>query len=135
MVIYIANIDKFSNALSLIWGALWNYKYKFAITLVLGFLAGLFGGVGIGALIPLFAIVTNNKTLEVDFITKIIQRFFSIIHVEYNIFFILAFIIVVFILKALITYFAFYFNQKLNTGYEKQLRTELFEATLRADWP
>ena len=135
MVIHIANVDKFSSALNLIRGALWNYKYKFALTLVMGFLAGLFGGVGIGALIPLFAIVTNNKTLEIDFITKIIQKFFSIIHVEYNIFFILAFIIVVFILKALITYFAFYFNQKLNTGYEKQLRTELFEATLRADWP
>ena len=135
MVIHIANIDKFSNAVNLIRGALWNYKYKLAFTLALGFLAGLFGGIGIGALIPLFAIVTNNKTVEIDFITKTIQRFFSIIHVEYNIFFILAFIIAVFILKALITYFTFYFTQKLHTSYEKQLRTELFEATIKADWP
>src|SRR3989344_6065751 len=135
MVIHIANIDKFSNAVNLIRGALWNYKYKLAFTLALGFLAGLFGGIGIGALIPLFAIVTNNKTVEIDFITKTIQRFFSIIHVEYNIFFILAFIIAVFILKALITYFTFYFTQKLHTGYEKQLRTELFKATIKADWP
>lgn len=135
MVIQIANIDKFSNAVNLIRGALWNYKYKFAFTLALGFLAGLFGGVGIGALIPLFAIVTNNRTAETDFITKTIQKLFSIIHVEYNIFFILAFIIAVFVLKALITYFTFYFTQKLHTGYEKQLRTELFEATIKADWP
>lgn len=135
MVIQIANIDKFSNAVNLIRSALWNYKYKFAFTLALGFLAGLFGGVGIGALIPLFAIVTNNGTAETDFITQTIQRLFSIIHVEYNIFFILAFIIAVFIVKALITYFTFYFTQKLHTGYEKQLRTELFEATIKADWP
>src|SRR3990167_3206317 len=130
MVIHIANVDKFSSALNLIRGALWNYKYKFALTLVIGFLAGLFGGVGIGALIPLFAIVTNNKTVETDFISRIIERFFNILHIEYNIFFILAFMVLVFIMKALITYFAFYFNQKLSASYEQRLRTDLFKATI-----
>ena len=79
--------------------------------------------------------VTNNKTVETDFISNIIERFFNILHIEYNIFFILAFMILVFIMKAMITYFTFYFNQKLSTSYEKRLRTELFGATVNADWP
>src|SRR3989344_4305593 len=135
MVVHITNIDKFSHAIGLIKDSFWNYRFKFALTIVLGFLAGLFGGVGIGALIPLFAMVTNNKTVETDFISRIIERFFNILHIEYNIFFILAFMVLVFIMKALITYFAFYFNQKLSASYEKRLRTDLFKATINADWP
>lgn len=131
----IVNIDKLSYAIGLIKDSFWNYRFKFILMVILGFISGLFGGIGIGALIPLFSIVTDKKGAETDTISKIIEKFFSILHIQYNVFFIIAFIILVFVLKAIITYFTYYTNQKIASDYEKQTRSKLFEMTIKADWP
>lgn len=131
----IINTDKLSFAIGLIKDSFWNYRLKFSLMVVLGTVAGLFGGIGIGALIPLFSIVTDKKNAETDTISKIIEKFFSVLHIEYNVFFLLAFIILVFVLKAIVTYFTYYTNQKVAADYEKQTRNELFEMTIKADWP
>ncbi len=131
----IVNTDKLSYAIGLIKDSFWNYRFKFVSMVILGFTSGLFGGIGIGALIPLFSIVTNQKSAETDTISKIIEKFFSVLHLHYNVFFLIIFIILVFILKALVTYFTYYTNQKIASDYEKRTRSELFEMTIKADWP
>ncbi len=131
----IVNTDKISYAIGLIKDSFWNYRFKFVLTVILGFISGLFGGIGIGALIPLFSIITSKKNSETDIVSKIIQKFFSIFHLPYNVFVLLAFIVLLFILKAIVTYFTYYTNQKIASDYEKETRSELFEATIKADWP
>ena len=131
----IINIDKLSSAAGLIKTAFWGYRFKFFWMLALGFAAGVFGGIGIGAIVPLFSFVTNEKNAELDFISKIIESVFSFAHIEYNLFFLLAFVVIVFILKALVIYLSFHINQKTSSDYEKNVRSELFQKTLKADWP
>ena len=58
----IVNTDKFSYALQLLKAAFWSYRSKFLLMLGLGLAAGIFGGVGIGAIIPLFSFLTKCHT-------------------------------------------------------------------------
>lgn len=129
------NTDKLFYALGLIKNSFWNYRFKFVLMVILGFVSGLFGGIGIGALIPLFSLLTKEKTAETDLISKIIEKFFAFAHIEYNVFFLIAFIFLVFVLKAIVIYFTYHMNHKISTNYEKDARSELFKKTLKADWP
>lgn len=129
------NTDKFFHAVRLIKDAFGEYGSKFIIMLFLGLLAGVFGGIGIGAIIPLFSFVTKGQNAETDIVSKTIEKFFSFAHLPYNLALLLAFMIAVFLLKAGITYLAFHTNQKLATDYEKLSRSQLFQKTLKADWP
>lgn len=102
---------------------------------ILGFISGLFGGIGIGALIPLFSFLTKEKNSEIDLVSKIIEKAFSFVHIEYSLFPLVVFIVLIFTLKALVIYLTHYLNQKISTNYEKDARSELFKKTLKADWP
>lgn len=130
----IININKVSSAIRLIKSAFWDYRFKFIFMILLGFSAGLFGGIGIGAIIPIFSFIIDDQNIEIDFISKIIQKLFSFLHIEYNLFFLLSFVILLFVLKALVTYFAHHMNERIAADYEKQIRGDLFEKTIKADW-
>ena len=131
----IVNTDKFSYAFRLLKAAFWSYRSKFLLMLGLGLAAGIFGGIGIGAIIPLFSFLTKGQSTETDIISKTIEKFFSLTHLPYNLPLLLAFMVVIFILKAIVHYLSYHYNQKLSTDYEKQSRSELFKKTLHADWP
>ena len=129
------NTDKFSYAVRLIKASFWKYRSKFVLMLGLGLAAGVFGGIGIGAIIPLFSFITKGQSTETDIISKTIERFFSFANLPYNLPFLLAFMIGIFVLKAIVHYLSYYYNQKLAADYEKQARSELFKKTLKANWP
>ncbi len=129
------NTDKFTHAVRLIKTAFWDYRSKFILMVGLGLAAGVFGGVGIGAIIPLFSFVTKKASTETDIVSKTIEKFFALAHLPYNLFFLLAFMVLIFILKALVLYWGFHTNQRLSTDYEKRSRSALFKKTLHADWP
>ncbi len=134
----ILNINKLSTAFTLIKDAFSEYKKQFLNTLVLGLLAGLFGGIGIGAIIPLFAFVVKPGTQpieDLDFISRSIEKFFSVLGIEYNLFFLVVLIMGLFILKAVITYLSYYVNEKIATDFEKESRKKLFRKAMKADWP
>lgn len=103
--------------------------------LVLGFFAGLFGGLGIGAIVPIFSLLTNQATPEVDKISEIIQKVFSVLQLPFNLPFLVTFIAILFVLKAIIQFSAKYVNTKIAAEYESSLRNKLFSATLQATWP
>ena len=131
----IINTDKLSFAIRLIKEAFWGYRSKFARMTALGFLAGIFGGIGIGAIIPLFSFLTKENIAETDAISKMVEKVFSFLHIEYNLFFLLVFIVLVFIAKAIVQYLAQHTNQKISAKYERDTRSELFGKTIKADWP
>ena len=133
----ILNIKKLSTAIDLIRHAFSGYKKQFIITLILGLIAGLFGGIGIGAIIPLFAFINKDgqRIEELDSISLIIERFFGVLGLEYSLFFLIVMVVALFTLKAAITYLSFYLNEKIATSYENKARKNLFRKTLKADWP
>lgn len=132
--IMIINLNKIKEDIVLIKEAFGNYKTRFVIMVVLGFLGGLFGGVGIGAVIPLFSILTHQKIQGIDFITKNIEKVFVFFHIPLTLPFLLSFIVTLFILKGFVQFIAKYTNEKTMAQYEARTRTNLFKATLYSSW-
>ena len=113
------------------------YKYKSKITLMtlLGLISGFLGGIGISAIIPLFSFIGGASNQDTDQITRITQRAFNLLHIEYKLSFLILFIALLFIFKAIFLHLANYINYKSAIDYEKQTRQELFQHVLRSNWP
>lgn len=108
---------------------------RFLLMFVLGFLSGAFGGLGIGAIIPLFAMVSDKAPEELNVVTKVVQGFFSFLHVPFTMVYLVVFIALLFIAKALIQFVAKYVNIRTTAEYEERIRRDLFTKTFRAEWP
>src|SRR3989344_188886 len=115
--------------------ALVVYKGKFFLLLVLGLLTGLMGGIGVAAIIPLFSFITHQETPGADFVTNIVKVVFSFLGVEYTVTTVLVAMFSLFILKAILGFFAQYVNAQTGTDYEHRTRSRLFKTTLSASWP
>lgn len=112
-----------------------SYKSGFLLTILLGFVNGLAGSIGVGIVIPLFSLLTNSKLEEADFITRAVAGFFETIHVPLTPIFLIAAMVLLFALKALAQFTAKYKTEKLAARFEKDFRAELFNRTLAAGWP
>ena len=111
------------------------YKLSFIWIILLGFLSGITGSVGIGIVIPLFSLLLNSKVAGTDFITRTVEKLFSIVHLPLTPTFLIGFIVLLFSLKALAQFFAKYNTEKFSAHFEEDLRKELFGKTLKANWP
>lgn len=129
------DIYKIRHALKLAYTAFRHYKYKFGTLVLLGFAAGLFGSVGIGAVIPLFSFATGQNIAGTDFISQLLEKIFNIFYIPYNLTFLLLFMVLLFAGKAIVTFLANYLNAKTTTEYERDTREELFRGALNTSWP
>jgi ABC-type multidrug transport system fused ATPase/permease subunit len=111
-----------------------DYKGKFGLIIFLGFLAGLSGGIGVGAIIPLFSIYTGQSMGVADIITQFIQKIFAFLHLPFTLLFLVAFIGGLFVFKAIIQFSVKYVNGKAIADYEEKLRSDLFSKTMNASW-
>ncbi|MDP3954720.1 MAG: ABC transporter ATP-binding protein [bacterium] len=111
-----------------------EYRRQLFIMLILGFLAGLFGGLGISAIIPIFTILTGESAQEADIISELIEKIFAFLHLPFNLPFLVFFIAFLFLLKALVQFSARYFNTKIAAEYEEAIRNKLFNVTMRSRW-
>ncbi len=119
--------------------ALFNQAYKKSLTRLLfitifGFLSGILGGIGIGAIIPIFSFI-NNKGQPTDNISRLIDHSFKILHLHYNLTLLIAFVAAIFILKAIFLYIGTYLGNKITLDYEYETRTEVLKKTFQATWP
>lgn len=113
-----------------------NYKRKIAVLTALGFFSGLLDGIGITALIPLFAIVTKNPSNGFDdTVTVWIKKFFAYFNVSFSLRYLLIFICLLFIARGLVMIWASYIKVKITFDYEEKKRVELFRLFLGARWP
>ncbi|MFA4833300.1 MAG: ABC transporter ATP-binding protein [Patescibacteria group bacterium] len=112
-----------------------QYKKQIIILTVLGFLIGLLEGIGINALIPLFSFIIGKEHGGDDFISQTIEKIFLYAHIDFNVKFLLIFISSLFIFKAFVLVLFSYIIVKITASYEERTRNNLFNATLKADWP
>jgi len=111
-----------------------KYKYQIIILVILGFLGGILEGIGIAAIIPLFSLATGTIPAETNTISNIIRGIFSFFHLTFNLKFLIAFICLLFILRALCIIFCNYIQIKISANYEERTRTDLLDKTLKANW-
>jgi len=125
----IAEIAKLS------WQAFGKYKLYILVLIILGFLSGLLGGIGIGAIIPLFSLMVGQGSGGDNIISQKIEQAFLYCDIDFNIKYLLILITLLFILKAFILVLFSYLSTKITSEYTVQTRSNLFSSILRADWP
>lgn len=129
------DLTKIILATKLMSKAFGRYKLKILTMAAMGFVGGLMGGIGIGAIVPLFSFIGKGQTSTTDNISRIIEKFFAFIHLEYTLAALMLLIATLFIIKAIFLYFANYITARIIADYETETRNELFKKTLTASWP
>lgn len=128
-------INKILGVFGLFRKAFLRHTKKLILMIFLGFVGGFLGGIGIGAIIPLFYIITGQAGTGTDSISNIISKFFEFVRIPQTLPAIIALMIFLFASKAIFLYLASSLNMKVYVDYELETRERLFKKTLEAEWP
>ncbi len=121
--------------ISLLIRAFKPYKKRILLLVSLSVVGSFLEGIGINAIIPLFSFLNKDTVDGSDMISQFIVQFFAFFHLNFSFRYVFAFIIIVFILKALVLLLIGWLAATLAADYEKNIRAEAFNLTLRARWP
>ena len=111
------------------------YKKQILALTSLGFLGGILEGIGINAVIPLLSSVLGLHDAATDTLSIFIKDFFVWMHVPFVPRYMLAFIVILFILKAAITLWISYIQITIANEYLRATQSKLFKMIMRASWP
>ena len=128
------DIYKLRHTLKFILKAFRKYRWQFVLMTGLGFLAGIFGSIGIGAVIPLFSFITQGQAIGDDLISQTIAKVFSTINLPFTLPLLLTLMVLLSILKSLTTFFANYISSKFAAQYERDMRTNMFVKIVNSRW-
>jgi ATP-binding cassette, subfamily C, bacterial len=127
--------DNLISGAGLLYQAFSQFKRQIVFLSILGVVSGLLEGIGVNVMIPIFAKITKEENIVPDIISRGVEWLFAFLHIDFRISYLIIFIVILFIAKALVTFWAQYVNVKITTAYEKQMRSTLFQAMLRTRWP
>src|SRR3989344_3958479 len=99
-------MNKISYFLNLFKRSFWEYKFHMVVLTALGVLSGIFGGIGVNALIPAFSLAIGAGNAGDDFI-----------------------------LKAAVSILFSYINTSITSRYSEKTRNRVLYNFLRARWP
>ena len=102
--------------------------YKMYIIYALGIIASIFEGIGILMLLPLLKTIDNSNSSKIseDFLSRNVYGFIDFIGFSNSILSILILIVISFILKGIMTFFALGFNAYLVGQLLNKIKTNLF---------
>ncbi len=111
-----------------------QYRGRFIILTILGFLSGVSAALGISAVIPLFEIATDQNMDDPSFVTQTIQFIFSHLHIPLTPVYLILFIAFLFIIKAIIQFSSRYMSSITVSHFEEDMRHSLFSKMMNSDW-
>jgi len=111
------------------------YKKHIIGLIILSLIAGVLGGVGVNALIPLFSFALGEDKAGNDIISRTIEKFFNYFGFDFNVTTLLVFISFLFIFKAFFSLIVIYIKNKINNDYAEKTRNKLFKSILNSNWP
>ena len=112
-----------------------KYKLKFGIIVLLSFLNGLAGSIGVVILVPLFALLVKNSSQEDNLVSRAVSYVFGYFGWEPSLWSLLALIVSLFFLKAVALYFFVYLNSVIGLELETDLKKRFYENTFSTSWP
>jgi ABC-type multidrug transport system fused ATPase/permease subunit len=130
----VSRIQKITSMGRLIRRAFHSYTRTFFLLVSMGFLGGLFDGIGIASVIPLFYVMTGQAVQGADAVTRIILWFFGLIRLPPTPPLLLGFIVILFILKGFIQFAVRYANARIVSRFEESTRRTLLSRVFHADW-
>jgi len=128
-------LKKIGEIVRLMWRGYGFYRVQIILLVISGLVGGFLEGVGVNAAIPLFSFLTGGLGRGDDQISKMIVGFFDFLGVPFSLRYLLAFIFVVFALRAIVLLFNNIVKIKITTDYSEHVRNRLFTKVIRADWP
>ncbi len=120
--------------LKIFWKAFGSYRYRIAVLIFVSFLGGLFEGIGINSIIPLFSFVVKDQSAGADAISKFTEGIFHFLNIPYELKYLLLLIGLLFVGKAIMTFCTNYITDKIKSEYVQKTRSKLFNLTLQSDW-
>ena len=115
--------------------AFFEYKWQIVLLTALGLIGASLEGIGVNALIPLFSFAIEDGQTSNNLISQLTKGFFNFFNLNFNVSFLLFFIITLFILKALINLFIAFIKINITSDYEAKTRSRLFTKILNSSWP
>src|SRR3989339_1970377 len=98
-------LKKIGEIVRLMWRGYGFYRVQIILLVISGLVGGFLEGVGVNAAIPLFSFLTGGLGRGDDQISKMIVGFFDFLGVPFSLRYLLAFIFVVFALRAIVLLF------------------------------
>lgn len=120
--------------LKIFWRAFGTYKTRIIVLIIVSFLGGLFEGIGINSIIPLFSFVVKDQNQTTDSISKFTENIFNYIGLPYELKYLLIIIALLFIGKSLMVFLTNYITDRIKNDYIKKTRSKLFKLTLNSNW-
>lgn len=112
-----------------------KHKFRIVLLTLFGFVNGILDSISIGTLIPLFSFIVKDANAATSIISRSVARMFGAFHIPFTIWALLAFMVILFVTKAVGEFLIIYVRVRITTDYENDTRSELYEKTLRARWP
>ena len=127
-------IQYFRHVLYLCKRLYWDYKWKIAALISLGFAGSVFDALSIGILVPLFSFILKENSPSNDIISRTIFGVFRYFSLEPGLGILLVVICSLFILKASISWIFEYAMSRLVHSFLVQNRRKLYADLLKAQW-
>ena len=124
-----------SGTLQTLWQTFNRYRWHVAALVVFGFLSAILEGIGINAVIPLVSFFTGASNGPTDFITHAIQTLFSFLYIPFSFRYLLGFILVLFILRAVSVIVFGYIRGWISADFLGKESEDVLRRTLLASWP
>lgn len=131
--VMIIGTRKAARILALARSSFWPYKYQIAVLVVLSFLGGVLEVVGVNAIIPIFSVIQGGETSDV--LSRATKGLFSYAGLPFTVKYLMSFMALMFISKAIFFFISKQINIKIAADYEENTRSELFQAMVKSSWP
>lgn len=112
-----------------------GYRRHFALLLLLAVFSAALDGIGINAIIPLISFLLGGGGAPTDFISHAISQAFAFVGVPFQFRYLLIFIGILFVGRALVLTLFAYIRARVNASFLAREIGTLLRAAMQADWP
>lgn len=112
-----------------------RYKYRVALAVIIGLLAGFLDGLGIGMFVPLFSYLVKGGAVGDDAISRTLSAIFGYLHIPFRMWTLLTTFGFLYSLKIIAGFSGDLLQTKILNDFETESRSALYRKTLSATWP
>mgnify|MGYP001579675911 CR=1 FL=1 len=124
------------DSIKTLWGAFGKYRWHVLGLLVFGILSPLLEGIGINAVIPLMSFfLGGGGGAATDFVTRTIQGLFAFLHVPFSFRYLLVFILILFIVRAISVVIFGYIRGWISADFLGKESEDVMRRMLLSSWP
>lgn len=111
-----------------------QYRWQILFLTTLSLINGIFEGIGISTVVPIFSFIAKDGNKGNDLISRSLERFFDVLNISFSLRSLLIFIVFIFVAKIIALFSSAYITARVMADFETNTKMSLFVHTLRANW-